>query len=136
MKTTKQVHATRANALWNCRNPYQGEMKHVLCVCSAGLLRSPTIAYVLSNHGYNTRAVGVHDYALIPIDSVLIEWADIVIAANEDVAEILEESWGIDGVIDLGIPDYYGTRDPVLIKIVEEKCQKAGLIPTTTGDKK
>ena len=126
MKTN--VSTTRANALWNCKNPYQGDMKRVLCVCSAGLLRSPTIAWVLSNHGYNTRAVGVHDYALIPIDSVLIEWADIIIAANEDVANVLENVWGVDGVIELGIPDIYGTRDPKLIKIIEERCTKAGLI--------
>ena len=68
----------RKNALWNCKNPYQGRDKRVLCVCSAGLLRSPTIAKVLVMNGYNTRSCGCRDYALIQIDNVLIEWADIV----------------------------------------------------------
>ena len=49
------------NKLANTRNPYQGTSKRVLCVCSAGLLRSPTIAWILSNppFNFNTRAAGV-----------------------------------------------------------------------------
>ena len=47
------------NRLGNSRNIYQGKDKRVLCVCSAGLLRSPTAANVLHKEfGYNTRACG------------------------------------------------------------------------------
>ena len=35
------------NQLANINNPYQGKSKKVLCLCSAGLLRSPTAANVL-----------------------------------------------------------------------------------------
>ena len=48
------------NRLGNSKNPYQGDFKKVLCVCSAGLLRSPTAAWVLSNapFNFNTREIG------------------------------------------------------------------------------
>ena len=39
-------------------NPYQGDRRRILFVCSAGLLRSPTGAHVGSVRGYNTRAAG------------------------------------------------------------------------------
>lgn len=63
------------------KNGFQTTAKKVLCVCSAGILRSPTAARVLAeNYGYNTRAVGcMEDYALIAIDQVLIEWADEIV---------------------------------------------------------
>ncbi len=66
------------NRLGNCNNSYQGEAKRVLCVCSAGLLRSPTAAFVLSNSpwNYNTRAAGLTpQFALIPVDKVLLTWS-------------------------------------------------------------
>ena len=49
------------NRIANSTNPFQKDYKRVLCVCSAGLLRSPTAAYVLSQapYNYNTRAAGL-----------------------------------------------------------------------------
>jgi predicted protein tyrosine phosphatase len=78
------------NRLGNCGNRFQGGRNRVLCVCSAGMLRSPTIAWVLSNepYGFNTRAAGISDeYALIPVDEVLLSWADeiVCVAAKEEV---------------------------------------------------
>lgn len=80
------------NRMGNIRNPYQGETKKVLCVCSAGLLRSPTLANVLhEKFGYNTRAVGVSsEYALIPLDDVHVGWADEVVFVHEHVRERFE----------------------------------------------
>lgn len=118
----------RNNALWNCKNPYQGDAKRVLCVCSAGLLRSPTIASILNKQGYNTRAAGVHDYALVELDEVLIEWADKIIfadqshldACNTVFPDILEDK----EYVVLGIPDIYGYNDPKLVKIIEDKLKE------------
>ena len=64
------------NRMSTVHNRYQGDYKRVLCVCSAGLLRSPTAALVLAQdpYNYNTRAVGVtQDFALVPVDRVLLE---------------------------------------------------------------
>lgn len=56
------------------QNPYQGQYKRVLCVCSGGILRSPTAAWVFSNEPYsfNTRAAGTESFALIRLDPALI----------------------------------------------------------------
>jgi len=118
----------RHNALWNCQNPNQGDFKRVLCVCSAGLLRSPTIAYVLSNNGYNTRAAGVHDYALVEVDEVLIQWADIIVFAAAEHHKVLKDSLEGKEVYVLNIPDMYPFRDPKLVEIINEKLRNIGLI--------
>ena len=78
-------NATR-NQLSNVSNYFQGNAKKVLCVCSAGLLRSPTVANVLHQElGYNTRAVGTaKEYALIPITEALVAWADEIVFVDED----------------------------------------------------
>ena len=120
----------RKNALWNCKNIYQGNDKRVLCVCSAGLLRSPTIAKVLVMNGYNTRSCGCRDYALIQIDNVLIEWADVVVFAEQEHKAVVGQRQYLSGkdVYILDIPDNYNYDDPELVKIIETKLHEKGLI--------
>lgn len=118
------------NRLWNCNNPYQGEFKRVLCCCSAGLLRSPTTAEVLSRkYGYNTRAVGVEtSHALIPVDDVLITWADEIVVMNERHKQVLEHRFEMPEetpIVVLNIPDQYRFRDEELVKIIEERYEQA-----------
>lgn len=120
------------NRLFNSQNPYQGKEKKVLCVCSAGLLRSPTLATVLEReHGYNTRAAGIDiGHALVPVDVILLHWADeIVCMDNHQAAEIeammdrfkeKNAHLGIDlhetPIYVLDIPDSYARMDPELQK--------------------
>lgn len=125
----------RNNALWNCQNPYQGSYKRVLTVCSAGLLRSPTIAWVLSNStDYNCRAAGIHDYALVQVDDVLIKWADAIICAETSIKDhiVREFSNVLEHriIYDLEIPDNFAYRDPELIKIIEERLKETDLVDT------
>lgn len=120
------------NRLANAQNQFQGKRKRVLCVCSAGLLRSPTIAWVLSNepYGFNVRAAGVAtEYALVPVDNVLLDWADEIVCAEEDhavqVRAMLEKFGGASQLIDtpvhvLSVPDRYKFRDPELVELVEQ----------------
>lgn len=121
------------NRLANAKNPYQGEMKKVLAVCSAGLLRSPMIAWVLSNppYNFNTRAAGIaEEYALIYSDLALVEWADEIVCAQEEHARHIRELLkNINITIQkkpiyvLDIPDNYQTRDPELIRIIKNKVK-------------
>ena len=76
----------KMNQLANSKNPYQGEAKRILTVCSAGLLRSPTTAIVLyDEYGYNCRAAGiVEEYALIPVSEALIYWADEIVFMEDN----------------------------------------------------
>jgi len=110
------------NRLYNAKNPFQGKYKRVLCVCSAGLLRSPTAAFVLSQEpfNFNTRAAGlVADYALIPVDDVLLEWADeIVCMTKEQETELAKRT--VKPVINLDIGDNFSYRDSRLISAIRE----------------
>lgn len=123
------------NALHNCKNPYQGAEKRVLCLCSAGLLRSPTAAFVLQKElGYNTRAAGVTDYALIPVTEVLLEWADEIVCVNQETYNILIDDSKRDvpevdaDIVVLDIPDIYPRMDSTLQnEILRQYLEKDGV---------
>lgn len=120
------------NQLANVKNRFQGSAKKVLCLCSAGLLRSPTLANALHlNYDYNTRAAGVTlAYALIPVSEALLAWADEVVCVSKDVYRELEYSLENSGedinnynVHVLDIPDEYMWNDPHLEKMMLEQYE-------------
>lgn len=121
------------NQIANTQNPYQGKSVKALCVCSAGLLRSPTIAKVLTERGYNTRAAGMsQEYALIPVTPALIAWADeIHVVAEQESAlrNAVEEAKTATGgfirfkepeVYVYNIPDCFPTFSPELVAMIKE----------------
>lgn len=110
----------------NTRNSYQTTAKKVLCLCSAGLLRSPTTANVLhQEYGYNTRAAGVDpEYALIPVDEVLLSWADEVVCVEGSVYRTLLARWEAakeHRVIVLNVPDQYEWNHPELRALISKQ---------------
>lgn len=116
------------NRLYNLGNTYQNytEFPRVLCVCSAGLLRSPSLAYYLANKGFNTRAAGTEkDYALIPLEEGLIEWADMIVFVNpanyQRAANKIPEH---KKVVVLDIPDEFEYRDPQLMAIIDHQWKE------------
>lgn len=109
------------------KNPYQTDACRVLCVCSVGMLRSPTLANELhTRYGYNTRSCGVSiDHALVPISSALIYWADEIVFmdfnAFNEFTEVKENMELIKEVKDtctdvfiLNVPDDFNWNDSVL----------------------
>lgn len=119
------------NRIANVGNRFQGDRKKVLCVCSAGLLRSPTLAWILSNEpfGYNTRAVGTSsEYALIPLEDVHLRWADAVVFVDEGNYRIAKYDY--EDLLNnmechvLQIPDQYPFRDEKLVEIATEELKK------------
>ena len=115
------------NRLSNCTNRYQGDYKRVLCLCSAGLLRSPTVALVLSQfpYNYNTRAAGLsEEYALIQVDDVLLHWADEIVVMESRQAEIVRSLLDLASedkpIVVLGIQDDYSYRQPELIEAIKK----------------
>lgn len=120
------------NRIANTRNRFQGTRKKVLCVCSAGLLRSPTLAWILSNEpfGFNTRAVGAsQEYALIPLEDVHLHWADEVVFVDNGAYRMAAYDFKeqIDNMPHhiLNIPDQYEFRDDKLVEIAIEQLTKA-----------
>jgi predicted protein tyrosine phosphatase len=108
-------------------NSFQGDYKRVLTVCSANMLRSPTIALVLSAEPYNfnTRSAGTEGYALIPVTEDLLVWADEVVCADTEHALWVRNKmmeWMLDKpIVDLQIPDNYEYRNPKLIEMIKER---------------
>jgi len=130
------------NAMHNVTNPYQGPEKRVLCLCSASLLRSQTLATVLyEKYGYNTRSAGVSDYALIPVSTALLEWADEIICVEQevdvrlmnDIQLLINQGLWVEEDIDdirrktitLNIPDIYERMCPTLQRIIIEQYEEA-----------
>ena len=130
------------NAMHNVTNPYQGPEKRVLCLCSASLLRSQTLATVLyEKYGYNTRSAGVSDYALIPVSTALLEWADEIICVEQevdvqlmnDIRLLVNQGLWVEEDIDeirrktiaLNIPDIYERMNPTLQQIIIEQYEEA-----------
>jgi len=114
-------------------NEWQGKHKRVLCLCSANMLRSPTMQVVLSSEpfNYNTRSAGTYDFALIPISAELLSWADeIVCADTEHVQKVLAVADKVSPlikakpIVNLHIPDIYEYRHPELMLLIEERYVK------------
>ena len=106
-------------------NSYQGDYKRVLTVCSANMLRSPTIAHVLSAEPYNfnTRSAGTSDFALIPVTNDLLMWADEIVCADSEHTTVINkmlQKLDIDKpLINLRIPDVYEYRNEGLIDLIK-----------------
>lgn len=118
---------TYMNRLANNKNRFQGPEKRVLCVCSAGLLRSPTAANVLSQppYNFNTRAAGITaEYALIPVDPVLVDWADEIVVMEPWQGEELVERFPTESsgkeIICLNVPDKYPRMNPELVNFIKK----------------
>jgi predicted protein tyrosine phosphatase len=116
------------NRLGNVKNPYQGDSKRVLTVCSAGLLRSPTAAWVLSNApwNFNTRSCGYsEEYALVVLNQVLLHWADFVVVMDNKqekyVSDMMLEYGYNKPVYNLNVPDSFDYRNPELVDLLTEK---------------
>lgn len=125
------IKATR-NQLGNVKNPYQGGAKRVLCVCSAGLLRSPTLANLLhTEFGHNTRAAGSNEaFALIPVSEALIHWADEIVFVNsENFQECLFHNDALEEIIRekaivLSVEDNFPYGDAVLQSILFDQYRE------------
>ena len=123
------------NRLGNALNPWQGDAKKVLCVCSAGLLRSPTAAWILSNEpfNFNTRAVGTSsDFALIPLDAVHIAWADEIVVVDWQQKAIVD-AIAVENNVDrktvhiTQVDDNFGFKDPDLVNILRDMFEEIWL---------
>ena len=119
------------NQLYNIHNESQGNIKKVLCVCSAGLLRSATLQNTLiREYGYNVRNCGTEEsYALIPISEALVLWADeIVFVSKSNYRSIqldLEElNMPKEKIFILNIPDIYNFNDPKLVEICKQQYKE------------
>lgn len=129
------IEAYYTSRIDNAKNPYQGDAKRVLCVCSAGLLRSPTAAKVLgaAPFNFNTRSCGIEpSYALIVMDATLLHWAQEIVCMTleqKDTIDWVLQELSITGkkVICLMIGDSYAYNDPKLRRLIRNNYRKYSL---------
>ena len=130
----------KRNQLGVVQNAYQGRHRRVLTVCSAGCLRSPTAAHILSSPpwNYNTRCAGTsQEYAIVPVTEALVIWADVILVMDQwqwnhimDIQNKLAQE--VDHMFEyeykpmhnLEIEDEFGYRDPRLVEIMTEKFKQ------------
>lgn len=107
------------------KNPYQGNDRKVVFVCSMGILRSATAARLYASK-YNTRSAGTWDDALIPLTQVLIDWADELVFVNPSNFKRATNKFGYvwhDKARVLNIPDYYEHMAPELVQAFKEQYE-------------
>lgn len=119
------------NQLYNIHNEFQGKTKKVLCVCSAGLLRSATLQNTLiREYGYNVRNCGTEEsYALIPISEALLLWADEIVFVSKSnyrsvQLDLDELNIPKEKIFILSIPDIYPFNDPKLVEICKQQYKE------------
>ena len=83
------------------------------------MLRSATAANVLHEmFDYNTRSCGTGPYALIPISTALVTWADIIVCMEQEhlnhIVETAEDLLKGKTVLVLRIRDDYNYNDDEL----------------------
>lgn len=113
------------------RNSYQGDFKKVLCVCSGGIIRSATVALVLSQepYNYNTRAAGLNkDLSLVTVSQPLLDWADEIVCMESwqdiELCAMLKEYGLAKKIIVLGIQSGSKYRDPAFMQKIREKYDR------------
>ena len=130
----------KRNQLGVVFNAYQGNHRKVLTVCSAGCLRSPTAAHILSSPpwNFNTRCAGTsQEYAIVPVTEALVVWADDIVVMDEhqfryimDIQNKLAEEadhmfeYEYKPIHNLHIEDEFSYRDPKLVEIMTEKFKQ------------
>ena len=115
MKTLTEL-IFQSTSPWD--NPYQGQDKRVVFVCSAGILRSATAARIYA-HKYNTRAAGSEEYALVPLSNDLVLWANELVFVNKENYNTASKKWKFNDISFadkqirvLNIPDKYPHMHP------------------------
>jgi predicted protein tyrosine phosphatase len=107
------------------------KFQRALCVCSAGMLRSATLAWMLSNdpYNYNVRAAGTEDFALVPVDKVLLEWADVVFFAEQKHKNKVYQKFGLLNKVCyvMGVSDDYEFRHPELVRLFDMRLTNLGV---------
>lgn len=110
-------------------NKYQGTDTRVLCVCSIGMLRSATMAKVLSEeYGHNTRSCGIHPNALIEFSEKLAYWADEIYCVESYIYHDIEDklkSYGFNrDLFCFNIQDDYEYMQDKLVTLIKEKYEE------------
>jgi len=104
-------------------------MKHLLFVCSANKLRSPTAEHIFSTWpDVETDSAGLNASAEQQLSTEPVEWADIIFVMEKAHRNKLSTKFRkyLKGkrVICLDIPDDYDFMDPDLVRLLEARVPR------------
>lgn len=104
-------------------------MKHVLFICSANRLRSPTAEEVFSRRDdMEVASAGLNRDARQPVTPSLLEWADVIFVMETAHLTRLRKRYkrhlNRQRVICLNIPDDYEFMEPELVEIFEARVPR------------
>lgn len=103
-------------------------MTHLLFICSRNRLRSPTAEQVFGNRpGWEVASAGLSPDAEIPLDSELVQWADLIFVMEKihrtrltrRFSRYLKEK----RIVCLDIPDEFEYMQPELIVLLQAKLK-------------
>jgi len=98
----------------------------ILFVCSANIDRSPTAERIYSGRSdFEVKSAGVSEYALTPVSSKLIKWADVILCMEDKHKQKVIKIYSailMNKIVDsLDVPDIYKYMDNNLVNIIREK---------------
>lgn len=98
----------------------------VLFVCTGNIARSPAAEAVLgqiSRGAHETRSAGISAFCARPLSQKDLRWADVVAVMEQDHRTFILKRWPevAPKIRVLEIEDRYQRRDPVLLRLLEDK---------------
>lgn len=101
-------------------------VRHVLFVCSANRLRSPTAEQIFAGWpGIEVDSAGLNHDADQPVSAELAAWADLVMVMEQAQRRRLMTRFrrhlGRARIVCLGIPDDYGFMDQRLVDLLRAR---------------
>lgn len=101
---------------------------NVLFICSRNRLRSPTAENIFSSHpGWEVASAGLSPDAEVPLDSELVEWAELIFVMEKVHRTRLTRQFSRylkdKRVVCLDIPDEFDYMQPELIELLEVKLK-------------
>jgi predicted protein tyrosine phosphatase len=108
-------------------------MKHLLFICSANKLRSPTAEHIFATWpDVETDSAGLNASADLQLSAEQVEWADIIFVMEKAHRNKLSAKFRkyVKGkrVICLDIPDEYDFMDPELVRLLKARVPR--FLPT------
>ncbi len=109
-------------------------MKRVLFVCSQNLMRSPTAERVFDElPDVETMSAGTNVTAVTPVSAELLEWADLVVAMENEHRELLAARYprALEDkhVFVLDIPDRFPYMDSELVALLKAEVSRRVPLP-------
>ncbi len=103
-------------------------MKHLLFVCGANKLRSPTAEHIFSTRpDVETDSAGLNAISEQQLSSEQVEWADIIFVMEKSqrskVSTRFRKYLKGKRIVCLDIPDNYAFMDPELVRLLEARVK-------------